>query len=218
MNKQLLFKIDNTIFNSDEELLKYVKKNFVSELEVRNTNLDEMIAKLQETFPDFKVTVENGKGWYCDYRIFISNDLMKFEEKMGNNNNPHASYDPNPETIEEIIDTLKNNKETVEYIITKVNNIGNFNIKCNRHSYGYSSNEESYEFVFSVNGEEHYSYYHPYNTEKDEFIKQFYQYVLRKLEGKLQIVYEDGYFSRYEIGGIPLGGFVDKKVRLETIE
>jgi hypothetical protein len=218
MQKQLLFNVDNTVFNSDQELLEYVKRNYVSELEEKDIKLDELLNKLQTAFPNFKVNIENGKGWYCDYRVFISNDLMRFEERLGNNNNPNKSFDPNPETIEEIIKILNYHKETVEYIINEVNRIADFNIKCTNHSNGYSPNEGSYEFTFKVDGEERYAYYHPCNKTKDEFIKEFYQYVLTKLEGKLETIYDDGYFVEYKIDGIPIEGFVGKKVRIEVIE
>ncbi|MGG1659581.1 hypothetical protein [Brevibacillus sp. NRS-1366] len=217
MHKQLLLKFDNTTFNDDQELLSYIKQNYVTELDVRDIRVDELINKVQDAFPKFKVTIENGKGWYCDYKVSIRNKLMNFEERLGNNENPHISYDKNLETIEDVIKSLKHRQEIAQYIIDEVNKIGEFNIECTRHSEGYSSDEESYEFTFEVSGEERHTYFHPYNKDKDEFIKEFYQYVLTSIEGKLKKVYDEGYFNGYEIDGVPIEGFDGKSVRLEVI-
>lgn len=217
MNKQLLLKVDNKTFNNDQELLKYVMQNYVTELEERDVKLDELIHQVKAAFPDFKVSIEHGKGWYCDFRILIGNELMSFVERLGNTDNPHVSYSKHPDTIKEVIDILKHKQKTVQYIIDGVNKIGKFKVKCTRHSDGYSPDEETYEFTFQVDGTERYTYYYPYNKTEDEFIKEFYQFVLTSLEGNLKEIRDEGYFAGYEIDGVPIGGFEGKRVRLELI-
>lgn len=228
MSTKYVCEIDGSIFSTEEELIKHLKKKYVKEFKNKSTDVSEIYDVLKENFPDWKINIENGAGWYATYIIRLNKDKTQIEQYYGNDkddNDKSYTYKGNPENFKDLVSNIKWKIETAEQMVRDINSIGDFeDIYCKEFNHGYTSDEHHFTFLFKLKGWEDYSEerYYPWgeNNDKEAFINNFKQYFVDKLEGEMHPYFYDGYFTGYVIDGVNINGLVRraKKVRLEIIE
>ena len=220
MNKQYYCQLDNSVFTTEEELIEHIKRHHVKVFKDKPIGVSELLAKLKERYPDYDVTIEEGGGWYADYRIFLKKDGSKIEQYYGNDK---RKYNDNPETFEDVVSELDEKISVVYYILGNLSKRYNFKeLRFVEFSYGSTPDEHSYSFEFKLHNdnEVYEEYFYPYKNSIKEFINEFKKYFVTLLEGQPSVVYDEGYFDDYAIDGVKIGHLLrnSKKVRLEVIE
>jgi hypothetical protein len=227
MNKKYVLDIDGSIFSSEEELINYIRKKYVKEFKGKKTDISEIYDILHQHFPDWKVNVENGAGWYAEYIIKLSKDRTVIEQHYANEKaetDRFYVYKGNPDNFQDLIKEISWKIETAKRMIDKIRSIGDFeDIYCKEFDYGYSQDEHHFTFVYKLKEWGDYSEerYYPWGEKgEDEFVNDFKKYFVTKLEGEIKPDYDDGYFNGYTIDGINIDGLVRRarKVRLEIVE
>ena len=219
--KQYYCDFDKSVFSNEDDLIKHIRENYVNVMEDKSEGVSSLLDVLNESFPDWKVNIEDGQGWYADYVIYLKNDNTKIAQYYGTKN---SDYTKNPDNISNLIKEINLKLETISQVTELAEKLF-YNleyIKCTNYAYGYSEDEHSYKFAFKfkdsneVNVEELY----PYSCDIEDFMNEIKKYNITSLEGKPNTYYDNGYFADYTIDGIKIEAIMtrNKKVKLEIIE
>jgi hypothetical protein len=218
MSKQYYCEMDKSVFSTEEELIKHIKNNYVQVLEGKGHEVSDLHSKLKHDFPDYEISIEDGKGWYAEYIIRLTKNNGIIEQSYGN----EGGRLNNPDNYKLLKVQIEAKIRISNGILSKVNEKYNFEeFEFSSYEYGYGENEHRYEFRYKVNKNDAYEhdYFYPYNTSVDDFVKSLEQYFVTVLEGEPKPVRVGGYFIGYSINGIDIGVMMgNKKVRLEIIE
>ncbi|GLI82542.1 hypothetical protein ANABIO32_02290 [Rossellomorea marisflavi] len=222
MSKQFYCEIDKSVFSTEEELLKHIKKKFVKVFENKDHEPNDLLSTLQREFPDYEVHIREGGGWYSEYVIELSKGNGTITQHFGSDGRDPGFRQNNPLKIEQLFNQINEKIDTYESILRQVDEKYSFaKFEFQGFTYGYSDDEHSYAFEFKVKESDQSAIeqYFPYEDELDDFINSLNKYFVKVLEGKPDSFYDDGYFIDYSIDGVQIGKMMTKKkVRLEVIE
>lgn len=223
MTKQYYCEMDDSFFSAEDDLINHIKKKYVKVFEGKEHSPSDLLLDLKREFPDYKINIENGNGWYTQYIIRLEKEDSEIVQYYGEDNRLSSYNQKAPSKFNVMVSEIKNKIQTSRLIVDKVKELYNFaEFKFNRFSYGYSTDEHSYTFDFKVNKDDPWDTeeYHPYHREPEKFIEELHKYFATLLEGKPLVIYDDnGYFDDYTINGTKIGNMMqNKKVRLEVIE
>ncbi|RKJ27054.1 hypothetical protein D7X33_42950, partial [Butyricicoccus sp. 1XD8-22] len=151
MTKQYYCEMDNSVFNTEEELIQHIKQRYVKVLENKNHETSDLLSKLQSDFPDYKINLKDGNGWYTHYIIELVKDGFTIKQFYGNQKDKWKYENGFPDTYEEVKEEISTKINTYEYIINKLASKYEFyDFKFKGFSYGYSDDEHSYDFEFKL--------------------------------------------------------------------
>jgi hypothetical protein len=222
MTKQYYCNMDNSVFSTEEELIEHIKKNYVKVFEGKNHAVSNLLASLQNDFPDWEIHIKEGSGWYSQYIIELTKDGSTITQYYGNVKNDSYYNQDKPSQYSDVVKEIRDKISTYTNILEKVKTLYSFTeFKFSSYTYGYSTDEHSYCFNFKVNENDAWDseeFYH-YENELDDFIADLKKYFIRVVEGKPESFYDGGYFADYTIDGVKIGLMMNKKkVRLEVLE
>lgn len=220
MNKKYKF-IDGTVFDTKEELEEYIEKNFLEEIEEKEDEeetKEKVIISFEKAFPNTKIEITEGDGWFSQYKIYINDDVTIIEQRIGGEGNPKST--------KEAILEAKNKIVTIKLITEKIKENEKFeNFFCELYEYSKQKESEHYLFYFKIKGENEYRYETFYPNKEgnsiEKFINKMRSYVIENIEGKVEIENLDENFKDiYSINGIPINPLLEraKKIRIKVIK
>lgn len=213
-----------SVFTDELELIQHIKDNHVEKIK-RVDELEDVLQAIKNNFPDIKVKTLSGEGWYCKTKFDLDWKGIKIEQHYGNSK--HFDYEKFPETITQLVEEIQWKINIINQIINEVNNLGKFDyFKCKEFSYGYSSDEHRFEFLYKLkNGYERVNYYHPWDCQSEyknvnDFINSFKIYFIKEIEGITDIIYDQGYFVGFSVNGINITPLFEnnKKIKITVLE
>jgi hypothetical protein len=222
LDNQYVCEMCDSVFYNEDLLINHIKERHIKVYEDKSIDVGELYEALKKEFPDDIISIDDGEGWYTEYRIHIKHNGMDIEQHLGNDKNRLKN---NPEFIEGAISEIKSKINTAEDIVKRLKEIGQFDtLNCRDFDQGQYSDEDKFTFIFKLPGEEkeRIHTYYPWGKDSDveKFIDGFKQYFVDKLEGIWLANYNEGYFEEFTIDGVSIDGLISraKKVRLEIIE
>lgn len=222
MPKRYYCKMDKSVFSTEEELLKHIRSKYVQVFEGKDHEVSDLLYSLQNDFPDYEINIEDGSGWFAQYKITLTKNKGIITEYYGSVDNKSPYNLNKPMQYNQLVESVKEKINTYEAILKEVKEKYNFHtFDFKSFSYGYSEDEHSFNFSYKVNENDplNIEEFYPYDIELEEYVGRLNKYFVKALEGKPSNFYDDGYFVDYTIDGIEIGMLMaNKKVRLEVVE
>jgi hypothetical protein len=218
MNKYVC-RLDGAEFLNEDDLVMYLKKNFVDIVGTTENENGQSIEKIYKAFkialPDNVVinvkTDTEDKG----FMVNIDSPFCDFSCQIGEgewNYYYNRFYEVKP-----AVEYYKTYFQVADEIIGKVKDKYGLDLVVRQMWESSGEGEQQISFTFMINGEEESECYE--FDDIDSFVNNFEQYVSNTLMGNLEIVRKE-YHTEYKIGGVSIEGFAkrNKKVRLEIVE
>lgn len=235
MEKQYLCHLTKQLFNSKEEALDYFKTHHVNIIEEENEIVTKdqetliLLKSLEERFPDYHIKVEHAWMPEVGYLVELEKDNTKIQQHYLDTSKYSYGSDSRdaPNTLNDLFLAIEDKFKMMKYLKESMLQVAEFEyIKCLGFSYGYSSDEHSYDFVYQLKGqpESIRTNFYPWDDRNNQtiesFVQEIKQYIVSFLEGKPEARWLDGYFQGYNIDGVPIETLLNKgkKVKLEILE